>query len=129
VLAAAKPPLRPGPPCADNRIWPGWPPEFTYESLDILEIALPQTILAYELNNEALPIQHGGAVRLRAERHLGNKMAKYIKRIELVPEFSAVAGWARRLLGGPRLLLVCRNLNGFPLVPGQPKPDIHDCVE
>jgi DMSO/TMAO reductase YedYZ molybdopterin-dependent catalytic subunit len=78
--------------CADNMAQPGWPPEYYYESLDILEATHPQTILAYELNGEALPIQHGAPVRLRAERQLGYKMAKYIKRIELVREFSAVAG-------------------------------------
>jgi len=95
VLAAAKPRkearyvvFR----CADNMAEADAPEAYYYESLDLLEATHPQTLLAYELNGEALPIQHGAPVRLRAERQLGYKMAKYIKRIELVADFSQIAG-------------------------------------
>lgn len=78
--------------CADNMAQPGWPEQYYYESLDLLEATHPQTLLAYELNGQPLPIQHGAPVRLRAERQLGYKMAKYVQRIELVPEFGRIAG-------------------------------------
>jgi len=78
--------------CADNMAQPGWPEQYYYESLDLLEATHPQTLLAYELNGRPLPIQHGAPVRLRAERQLGYKMAKYIQRIELVSEFGRIAG-------------------------------------
>jgi DMSO/TMAO reductase YedYZ molybdopterin-dependent catalytic subunit len=78
--------------CADNMAQPGSDEHYYYESLDLLEATHPQTLLAYELNGEALPIQHGAPVRLRAERQLGYKMAKYIQHIDLVPEFGRIAG-------------------------------------
>ncbi|MBV8976646.1 MAG: molybdopterin-binding protein [Alphaproteobacteria bacterium] len=65
---------------------------YYYESLDLLEATHPQTILAYRLNGQVLPIEHGAPVRLRAERQLGYKMAKYIQRIELVENFHRFAG-------------------------------------
>ncbi|MGQ0741338.1 MAG: molybdopterin-binding protein [Alphaproteobacteria bacterium] len=63
-----------------------------YESLDMLEAVHPQTMLAYELNGEILPVAHGAPVRLRAERQLGYKMAKYVMRIELVESFARIEG-------------------------------------
>jgi DMSO/TMAO reductase YedYZ molybdopterin-dependent catalytic subunit len=78
--------------CADNMAETGDPAAFYYESLDLLEATHPQTLLAYELNGQALPIEHGAPVRLRAERQLGYKMAKYIRRIELVADFGHIAG-------------------------------------
>jgi DMSO/TMAO reductase YedYZ molybdopterin-dependent catalytic subunit len=55
-----------------------------YESIDFFDAYHPQTILAYEMNGEALPIAHGAPLRVRLERMLGYKMAKYIMRIEVV---------------------------------------------
>lgn len=63
-----------------------------YESIDFEDAHHPQTILAYEINDLALPIQHGAPVRLRVERQLGYKQAKYIMRIELVESFESIAG-------------------------------------
>ncbi len=65
---------------------------FYYESLDLVEAMHPQTILAYALNGKALPVANGAPVRLRAERQLGYKMAKYVERIELVESFDQVRG-------------------------------------
>ncbi|MGA7710968.1 MAG: molybdopterin-binding protein [Rhizomicrobium sp.] len=95
VLAAARP--KPSARyvvfyCADNMAQQGDTAQFYYESLDLLEATHPQTLLAYELNGQALPIEHGAPVRLRAERQLGYKMAKYIHRIELVDAFGNIAG-------------------------------------
>jgi DMSO/TMAO reductase YedYZ molybdopterin-dependent catalytic subunit len=61
-----------------------------YESIDLEGAYHPQTILAYEMNDQPLPIAHGAPLRLRDERQLGYKMAKYIMRIELVDDFSKI---------------------------------------
>lgn len=63
-----------------------------YESIDMEDAFHPQTILAYELNGKPLPIANGAPIRLRLERQLGYKMAKYVMRIELVEDFSGLYG-------------------------------------
>ena len=63
-----------------------------YESIDFEDAYHPQTILAYELNGKTLPIAHGAPVRLRVERQLGYKMAKYVMRVELVESVASIAG-------------------------------------
>jgi DMSO/TMAO reductase YedYZ molybdopterin-dependent catalytic subunit len=63
-----------------------------YESIDLIDAAHPQTILAYDMNGEKLTIRHGAPLRLRVERQLGYKMAKYIMRIELVQSFADLHG-------------------------------------
>jgi DMSO/TMAO reductase YedYZ molybdopterin-dependent catalytic subunit len=55
-----------------------------YESIDLVDAFHPQTILAYGLNGSALPVSNGAPLRVRVERALGYKMAKYIHTIELV---------------------------------------------
>lgn len=61
-----------------------------YESLDMREAYHPQTLLAYALNGDDVPVANGAPLRLRAERQLGYKMAKYLRRIELVESFDAI---------------------------------------
>jgi DMSO/TMAO reductase YedYZ molybdopterin-dependent catalytic subunit len=63
-----------------------------YESIDMEDAYHAQTILAYALNGENLPIKNGAPIRVRIERQLGYKMAKYIMRIELVEDFDHIAG-------------------------------------
>jgi DMSO/TMAO reductase YedYZ molybdopterin-dependent catalytic subunit len=63
-----------------------------YESIDLEGAYHPQTILAYEMNDLVLPIPYGAPLRLRDERQLGYKMAKYIMRIELVESFATIRG-------------------------------------
>jgi DMSO/TMAO reductase YedYZ molybdopterin-dependent catalytic subunit len=58
-----------------------------YESLDLVDAVHPQTILAYDMNDAPLTIAHGAPVRLRVERQLGYKSAKYVMRIEVVDSF------------------------------------------
>jgi len=65
--------------------------DFYYESIDMEDAYHPQTILAYQLNGKALPIPRR-ALRLRVERQLGYKMAKFLMRIELVDSFASIAG-------------------------------------
>ncbi|WP_280538872.1 molybdopterin-dependent oxidoreductase [Chromohalobacter sp. 11-W] len=66
--------------------------DFYYESLDLSEARHPQTILAYSLNDAPLPIANGAPLRLRAERQLGYKMAKYLSSITLATDFDDIAG-------------------------------------
>ena len=54
-----------------------------YESIDLTDAYHPQTILAYDLNGKALPVSNGAPLRLRVERQLGYKQAKYVMRIEV----------------------------------------------
>ena len=63
-----------------------------YESIDMDDAYHPQTILAYDLNDKTLPVPNGAPVRLRVERQLGYKHAKYVMRIELVDSFAKIAG-------------------------------------
>jgi DMSO/TMAO reductase YedYZ molybdopterin-dependent catalytic subunit len=63
-----------------------------YESLDMIEAMHPQTILAHEMNGAPLTVPHGAPVRLRAERQLGYKMAKYVQSLELVENFDHING-------------------------------------
>ena len=63
-----------------------------FESIDLIDAAHPQTILAYDMNGRPLPVPHGAPLRLRLERQLGYKMAKYIMRIELVQSFGDLHG-------------------------------------
>lgn len=61
-----------------------------YTSIDLNEAHHEQTILAYDMNDQILPEAHGAPLRLRLERQLGYKMAKYIKRIEAVESFAQI---------------------------------------
>jgi len=76
--------------CADPMRADGSSPY--YESIDLEDAFHPQTILAYELNDERLPIANGAPLRLRLERQLGYKMAKYVMRIEVVSDFAGMRG-------------------------------------
>lgn len=61
-----------------------------YECIDLELAHQDQTILAYELNGEPLPLQHGAPLRLRVETKLGFKMVKYLRSIEFVEDFRTV---------------------------------------
>ena len=63
-----------------------------YKSIDLVDAYHEQTILAYELNDQVLPVANGAPLRLRVERQLGYKMAKYVMAIELVERFEDIDG-------------------------------------
>jgi DMSO/TMAO reductase YedYZ molybdopterin-dependent catalytic subunit len=63
-----------------------------YESIDLEDAWHAQTLLAYELNDAPLPVKNGAPIRVRVERQLGYKMAKYVMQIELVDRLDAIAG-------------------------------------
>ena len=61
-----------------------------YESIDLVDAFHPQTILAYGMNDATLPIGHGAPIRLRVERQLGYKHAKFVMRVEAVASLAAI---------------------------------------
>jgi DMSO/TMAO reductase YedYZ molybdopterin-dependent catalytic subunit len=61
-----------------------------YESIDMVDARHPQTILAWALNQRALPVANGAPVRLRVERQLGYKQAKFITAIEAVASLDRI---------------------------------------
>jgi DMSO/TMAO reductase YedYZ molybdopterin-dependent catalytic subunit len=61
-----------------------------YESIDLIDAFHPQTLLAYEMNDQPLKIAHGAPLRLRVERQLGYKHAKYVMRVEIVDSFARI---------------------------------------
>ncbi len=74
--------------CAD--MWgPGIP---YYESVDLIDAFHPQSILAWSMNDAVLPVRHGAPLRLRVERQLGYKQAKYVMRIEATDSLAKFYG-------------------------------------
>jgi DMSO/TMAO reductase YedYZ molybdopterin-dependent catalytic subunit len=63
-----------------------------YESVDLVDAFHPQTLIAYNLNGEPLGVPNGAPLRLRVERQLGYKQAKYLQRIEITDSFRKIAG-------------------------------------
>jgi DMSO/TMAO reductase YedYZ molybdopterin-dependent catalytic subunit len=61
-----------------------------YESIDMVDAYHPQTIIAHSLNGAALPEKNGAPLRMRIERQLGYKQAKYVTAIEAVSSFDKV---------------------------------------
>jgi len=61
-----------------------------YESIDLFDAVHPQTILAYGMNGNDLPVRHGAPLRLRVERQVGYKHAKFINRIEAVARLDRI---------------------------------------
>ncbi len=63
-----------------------------YESIDLVDAFHPQTILAFALNDKPLFVANGAPLRLRVERHLGYKHAKYLMRVEAVASLENIHG-------------------------------------
>jgi DMSO/TMAO reductase YedYZ molybdopterin-dependent catalytic subunit len=61
-----------------------------YESIDLDDAFHPQTIIAHSLNGAPLPVINGAPLRLRVERQLGYKQAKYLTGIEAVASLAAI---------------------------------------
>jgi DMSO/TMAO reductase YedYZ molybdopterin-dependent catalytic subunit len=77
--------------CADKLPGGGFSaPVPYYESIDLDDAFHEQTILAYDMNGQPLPVAHGAPLRLRVERQLGYKHAKYIIAIEAVESFAHI---------------------------------------
>ncbi len=63
-----------------------------YESIDLIDAYHPQTILAWGMNDQMLSVGHGAPLRLRVERQLGYKQAKYVMRVEIVDRLRGIGG-------------------------------------
>ncbi|PEQ12905.1 molybdopterin-binding protein [Novosphingobium sp. PC22D] len=63
-----------------------------YESIDLVDAFHPQTILAWRMNDRPLDEAHGAPIRMRVERQLGYKHAKYVMRVEAVASLDGVYG-------------------------------------
>ena len=81
-----------------------------YESIDFDDAHHAQTILAYELNDQPLPVSNGAPLRCRVERQLGYKHAKYVQRDRAGRELRRHPRRQGRLLGGRGLRVVRRDL-------------------
>ncbi len=63
-----------------------------YESVDLVDAFHPQTIVAHSMNGAPLGVPHGAPLRMRIERQLGYKHAKYLVGIDVV---ASLAGYGR----------------------------------
>lgn len=61
-----------------------------WSSLDMADARHPQTLLAYGMNGEEIPADHGAPVRLRVARQLGYKNVKYLARITVVDDLKKI---------------------------------------
>ena len=57
---------------------------YYYDTITLDNCLKPQSILAWEMNYETLPLEHGAPLRLRVENQLGYKMVKWISSIEFL---------------------------------------------
>jgi sulfoxide reductase catalytic subunit YedY len=58
-----------------------------YDSHTLHDLQHALSLLAYEMNGQPLPDEHGAPLRLRVENQLGFKQVKWIKRIEFVRDY------------------------------------------
>lgn len=77
--------------CADDLGGTGDANGFYYESIDFFDALHPQTLLAWAMNDRPLTVAHGAPLRLRVERQLGYKHAKYVMRIQIVDRVDGIA--------------------------------------
>lgn len=63
-----------------------------YESIDLIDAFHPQTILAWLVNDRPMTPANGAPLRLRVEKQLGYKHAKYLMRIEAVASLAHIGG-------------------------------------
>jgi len=61
-----------------------------WDSIDMADALHPQTLIAYGMNGQDLPADHGAPARLRTSRQLGYKNVKYLSRIILTDSLDKV---------------------------------------
>jgi DMSO/TMAO reductase YedYZ molybdopterin-dependent catalytic subunit/thiosulfate reductase cytochrome b subunit len=78
-----------------------------YCVIDLGLARAPQTLLAYDMNGQALPTAFGAPLRLRLENQLGYKMVKWVRSMELIVEYETIGdgygGWRADVLHYSRL--------------------------
>jgi DMSO/TMAO reductase YedYZ molybdopterin-dependent catalytic subunit len=63
------------------------------ESWDLRSCLHPQTLMAYQMNGEPLPVQNGAPLRLASPVKLGYKQSKWVTRITLVSKLGRSRGY------------------------------------
>jgi DMSO/TMAO reductase YedYZ molybdopterin-dependent catalytic subunit len=63
-----------------------------YGSLTLEQALHPQTLLAYEMNGQPLPLEHGAPLRLKVPTQLGYKSTKFIHKIAFVSKIEGLRG-------------------------------------
>jgi DMSO/TMAO reductase YedYZ molybdopterin-dependent catalytic subunit len=58
-----------------------FPFDEAWDSLDMHDVWHPQTLIAYGMNGQDIPAEHGAPARLKVPRQLGYKSVKYLSRI------------------------------------------------
>jgi len=58
----------------------------SWDSIDLDEARHPQTLIAYGMNDDELPVAHGGPLRVRVPRQLGYKNLKFLNRLTLTDD-------------------------------------------
>ncbi len=75
---------------------------YFYGTIDLELARRPQSILAYEMNGEPLPVPFGAPLRLRLESQLGYKMIKWVRSVELIADYRTIGegkgGWREDVL-------------------------------
>jgi DMSO/TMAO reductase YedYZ molybdopterin-dependent catalytic subunit len=61
-----------------------------FESIDMADALHPQTLIAYGMNGQGLPPEHGAPARLKLPRQLGYKNLKYLSRITVTDTVKGV---------------------------------------
>jgi DMSO/TMAO reductase YedYZ molybdopterin-dependent catalytic subunit len=61
-----------------------------YEVISLEAAKQDQTMLAYEINNRPLTVEHGAPLRLRVEVQYGYKMVKWLEAIEFINDYRTV---------------------------------------
>src|SRR6185436_12465577 len=73
-----------------------------YSVVDLDLARAPQTLIAYDMNGQALPTAFGAPLRLRLENQLGYKMVKWIRAMDLIADYRDIGagygGWRADLL-------------------------------
>jgi DMSO/TMAO reductase YedYZ molybdopterin-dependent catalytic subunit len=67
-----------------------FPFDTAWDSLDLPDAFHPRTFLAYNLNGEDLPTDHGAPLRARVARQLGYKSVKYLARITVTDTLKGI---------------------------------------
>lgn len=75
---------------------------YFYATVDLELAQHPQSILAYEMNGQLLPLPFGAPLRLRLENQLGYKMVKWVRSVELIADYRTIGqgkgGWREDVL-------------------------------
>lgn len=64
-----------------------------YESWDLASVVHPQTLLAYQMNGQALPADNGAPLRLAAPIKLGYKQSKWVTEIIVTSQLLPKRGY------------------------------------